>query len=225
MIYDMITAPKRKGGAGITPKTDEWTHVQSIFPLHDHDLNKQWIKNWSSKTFLSHEDFDQIRARMGERVAFYFTFLQAYFTFLTVPAGLGVICWAILGQFSIVFSVVNSLACLVFVEYWKRQEVDLGLRWHVRGVSNISSERKAFVPEKEVIDSITGEPKKVFPTTKRLQRQLLQVPFALVSVLALGTLIATCFAIEIFISELYSGPFKTILVSVYSKVVKSVLTF
>jgi hypothetical protein len=53
----------------------------------------------------------------------------------------------------------------------------------------------------------------VFPATKRMQRQLLQIPFALLVAIALGAIIATCFAIEIFISELYNGPLKTYLVS------------
>ncbi|KAL1953710.1 hypothetical protein VTO42DRAFT_2345 [Malbranchea cinnamomea] len=211
IVYEMMTMPKRKGGAGITPRQGEWKHVESIFPLHDNERNKQWIKDWSQKTFLSYQDFDQIRNHLGEKVAFYFVFLQAYFGFLMVPAALGVICWSLVGQFSVLFSIVNSLACLVFVEYWKRQEIDLGLRWNVKGVSRISSKRKEFVPEKEVIDSVTGEKVPVFPARKRLLRQLLHVPFALVSFLALGTLIATCFAIEIFISEIYNGPFQTIL--------------
>lgn len=52
----------------------------------------------------------------------------------------------------------------------------------------------------------------VFPATKRMQRQLLQIPFALVSAIGLGVIIATCFAIEIFIAELYDGPLKSYLV-------------
>ncbi|PBP15808.1 DUF590-domain-containing protein [Diplocarpon rosae] len=43
-------------------------------------------------------------------------------------------------------------------------------------------------------------------------KQLLQVPFAIGAALLLGGLIATCFGIEIFISEVYGGPFKTYLV-------------
>lgn len=58
----------------------------------------------------------------------------------------------------------------------------------------------------------TGEMRGVFPATKRMQRQLLQIPFAFVAAIALGAIIATCFAIEIFISELYNGPLKTYLV-------------
>jgi hypothetical protein len=56
----------------------------------------------------------------------------------------------------------------------------------------------------------------VFPATTRLKRQLLQIPFALVSTVALGAIIATCFAIEIFISEIYTGPLKSYLVSIIS---------
>jgi hypothetical protein len=181
--------------------------------LHNHELNRDWIKSWSKKTFLSQKDLDQIRARFGEKVAFYFAFLQAYFAFLMVPAALGFCAWALLGNYSVTFAMLNSLACLVFVEAWKRQETELALRWDVKGVSAIPLRRREFKPKMEVTDPITGEKTTVFPVRERLKRQLLQIPFSLVAILALGSLIVTCFAIEIFISEIYSGPFKSILVS------------
>ncbi len=101
---------------------------------------------------------------------------------------------------------------MAFVEYWKRQEVDLGVRWGVKGVSAIQEKRREFKHEKEIKDPITGETVQIFPTMQRLQRQLLQIPFAILASLALGSLIATCFGIEIFISEIYNGPGKSILV-------------
>ena len=109
---------------------------------------------------------------------------------------------------------MNGLWCVTFVEYWKRQEIDLGVRWGVKGVAGIQQKRREFQHEKEVRDPVTGETIQVFPATKRLSRQLLQVPFALLAVLALGTLIATCFGIEIFLSEVYNGPGQTLLVCV-----------
>jgi len=105
------------------------------------------------------------------------------------------------------------LWCVVFVEYWRRQEVDFALRWQVKGVSILPTQRRGFKPEKEVRDEATGEMRPFFSWRKRLLRQLLQVPFALLAALSLGAIIATCFAIEIFISELYNGPFKSYLVS------------
>lgn len=64
----MMTVPKEAGGAGITPKHGEWKNVDSIFPLHDEEMNKQCMKDWSQKTFLSPEDLDQIRNIFGESV-------------------------------------------------------------------------------------------------------------------------------------------------------------
>ncbi|KAJ6164048.1 hypothetical protein N7470_002720 [Penicillium chermesinum] len=212
VIYNMITLPSLEGGAGITPEHGDWKNVLSIFPLHDVKTNNRWMRDWSQKTFLSEDDLDQIRNKFGESVGFYFSFLQSYFRFLVFPAIFGFSCWFLLGGYSIVYAAGNSLWCIIFVEYWKRQEEDLSCRWETKGVSAVQTTRRQFQPEKEVRDETTGETRGVFPATKRMQRQLLQVPFALVAAIALGAIIATCFAIEIFISELYNGPFKTYLI-------------
>jgi anoctamin-10 len=132
---------------------------------------------------------------------------------LFFPALFGFSCWFSLGYFSPIYAIVNCLWCVIFVEYWKRQEIDLGIRWQVRGVSVLPTKNRDFKPEKEVRDETTGEVRQVFPWRKRLLRQLLQIPFALVAASVLGAIIATCFAIEIFISEIYNGPLKGYLVS------------
>lgn len=68
VIHQMITLPKEEGGAAITPKYGDWKNVTAIFPIHDVDTNKKWIRDWSSKTFLSDDDLDQIRNKFGESV-------------------------------------------------------------------------------------------------------------------------------------------------------------
>nr|OQO17052.1 hypothetical protein B0A51_14203 [Rachicladosporium sp. CCFEE 5018] len=212
IIHQLITNPTSEGGAGITPKKGQWENVESVFALHDHVYNKAWIKKWSTQYLLTPEDLDEIRNRLGEKVAYYFAFTQAYFTFLTAPAAFGLAAWALLGSFSPFYAIFASIWCVVFVEYWKHQETDLAVRWNVRGVSKIDTKRHDFAHEKVVTDPVTGEEEHIFPATKRLQRQLLQVPFALVAALLLGALISTAFGIEIFISEIYNGPFKAVLV-------------
>lgn len=64
----MITLPTEEGGAGITPKHGEWKNVTNVFPLHDEETNKEWMREWSKKTFLSNEELDQIRDKFGESV-------------------------------------------------------------------------------------------------------------------------------------------------------------
>lgn len=64
----MITSDPSDGGAGITPKHGEWENVESIFPLHDVRLNKEWMTEWSRKTILTIQDLDSIRNNLGEKV-------------------------------------------------------------------------------------------------------------------------------------------------------------
>ncbi|KEF59360.1 uncharacterized protein A1O9_04204 [Exophiala aquamarina CBS 119918] len=207
-IHHMICCSAEEGGAGITPKHGEWKNVEAVFPLHDHVKNKKWMTEFTRKTFLTADDLDEIRNTIG----YYYAFLQSYFTFMIFPAAFGFSCWVLLGNFSPVYAIVNGLWCVIFVEYWKRQEQELAIRWNVKNVSAIEDKRKEFVPEKTVTDPVTGEKVSFFPAKKRLQRQLLQIPLALLCVVALGAVICTCYAIEIFISEVYDGPLKSILV-------------
>jgi anoctamin-10 len=231
LAYLLITKPKNEGGAGITPKVGQWKYVASVFPLHDHVFNREWIKAWSSKYYLDDGDINQIRDRFGEQIAFYFAFLQSYFAFLLFPAAFGFGAWLLLGQFSWFYAMVNCLWSVVFFEHWKQKEIDLAVQWGVRGVSKIQLPRPQFKFEREAQDPVTGEIVKVYPPLKRLARQLLQVPFALACVAALGSLIASCFAIEIFITEVYNGPFKqylaflpTVLLTLFIPTLSTVLT-
>jgi len=149
---------------------------------------------------------------MWVQVAFYFAFLQSYFSFLLIAACFGAASYILLPQYSLIFAVVNCLWSVVFIEHWKRLEVDLAVRWNVRNVSQLQSKRARFQPEAEKEDPVTGEIVKVFPAWKRLVRQALQVPFALGASGILSTLYAVVFGIEVMISEVYSGPFKSVLV-------------
>ncbi|KUJ23929.1 DUF590-domain-containing protein [Mollisia scopiformis] len=212
IVYNLITSPCDKGGAGTTPNGGDWEAVDALLPLHDQEFNKRWLKEWSTKYVLSVEDLTKIRDHYGEKIGFYFAFLQSYFTFLLLPAILGSIAYFVFPSFSIALGFITCLWSVIFVEYWTLQEVDLAVHWRVHGVSTIQHVRPEFKSERETKDLITGETVKVFSPYKRLARQALQIPFALVAGTALGFLITLCFGIEIFISEVYDGPFKSILV-------------
>ena len=139
------------------------------------------------------------------------------------PASAGFGAWLLLGGFSPFYAIVSSLWCLIFTEYWKHQETDLAVRWGVRNVSNIETKREQFKHEKVITDPVTGEKVKAFSNTKRLQKQLLNVPFAIGVATVLGSLIATCFGIEVFISEVYDGPLKWLLVFLPTGILTTVM--
>lgn len=99
----------------------------------------------------------------------------------------------------------------------------MAVRWGVRNVSKIETRREEFKHEKMITDPVTGEEVKAFANTKRLQRQLLTLPFALGVATVLGSLIATCFGIEVFISEVYDGPLKWLLVFLPTGILTTVM--
>ncbi|KAM0524544.1 hypothetical protein ACHAPE_000641 [Trichoderma viride] len=208
LIYLLFTKSRNEGGAGITQGQGQWKYVESIFPLHNNAFNKEWLHKWSQKYVLEQSDLDDIRDRFGEDVAFYFAFLKDYCRFQIFPAAIGFASWMILGQFSGFYAICSCLWSVVFFEYWKRKEADLAISWGVRGVSKIQHQRPEFQWDFEAADLATGEPVKVYPFTKRLQTQLLQIPFALACVVILGGLVATVNSLEIFINEVYGGPGK-----------------
>lgn len=146
------------------------------------------------------------------QVAFYFAFLQTYLIALLFPSAAGIVAWMYLPGYSLLYAIITSLWCIVFLEYWKLREIDLSLRWSVKGVGSLKVNRAKFKYDKEVRDPITNELIQQYSHMKQIFRQLLQIPFALVALLGLGSLIAIVFVVEIFISEVYKGPFKLYLV-------------
>ena len=139
-----------------------------------------------------------------------------------MAASFGAAAYFVLPQYSLVFAVANCLWSVVFVEHWKRQEVDLAVRWNVRNVSQLQSKRAQFQPEGMREDLITGEVVKTYPAWKRFVKQFLQVPFALGASGILSALYASVFGLEILIAEVYSGPFKSVLVCPWNAKVSNV---
>lgn len=107
---------------------------------------------------------------------------------------------------------MTSLWCIVFLEYWKLKEVDLSLRWSVKGVGSLKVNRANFKYDQEVIDPITKERHQHYSHWKQVARHFSQIPFAFLAMAGLGSLVSIVFVIEIFISEVYNGPFKFYLV-------------
>lgn len=103
----------------------------------------------------------------------------------------------------------------MFLEYWKVREVDLSIRWKVRGVSKTKMNRPEYKYEQVIVDQY-GRTIHYTPKWKQISRQLLQVPFMAIATVALGLMISSVFAVEILISDSYDGPNHFYLVSYFS---------
>ncbi|KAJ0162184.1 Uncharacterized protein CTA2_4965 [Colletotrichum tanaceti] len=197
-VYHLVNWSKSLGGAGITPEAGQWKKVKAIFPLHNEERNQSLMKHLSKRLFLTLDDIDSIRDLWGTKVAFYFAFIQTYLLFLTFPAVTGVFAWMYLSKYSLFYAISTCVWCTVFLEYW-----------NVQGIGKVKVNRPQFKYDRVVKDE-AGREKHYFPKWKQITRQLLQIPFVLVSALALGAIIVLVFAIEVLISEGYDGPYKNV---------------
>ncbi|KAK2612544.1 hypothetical protein QQS21_001482 [Conoideocrella luteorostrata] len=209
-MYHLVLWPKELGGAGITPGVGPWENVKCMFPLQNETENQSVLRHLSKRLVLTTSDFDRIRDLHGSKIAFYFVFIQTYLMFLTFPAVTGLIAWQFLSKYSLAYAILTTVWCTVFLEYWKVQEVDLSIRWRVKGINKVKVNRPSFKYDKVIKDE-HGRTKHYFPKWKQISRQLLQVPFILLSTLALGLMICSVFVVEVLICETYEGPYRSIL--------------
>ncbi|GAO19187.1 hypothetical protein UVI_02063570 [Ustilaginoidea virens] len=221
-LYHLISWPKDLGGAGITPEVTPWANVKSIFPLHNEAVNQSLLGHLSKRLILTSEDFDKIRDLHGPKVAFYFAFIQTYLMFLTFPAITGLITWHFLSKYSLTYAILTGVWCTVFLEYWKITEIDLSIRWTVRGVNKVKVNQPSFKYDKIIVDE-NGRTKHYFPKWKQISRQLLQIPFIVLATLVLGLMISSVFVVEVLICETYEGPHQFYLVRSLSMAVQTIL--
>ncbi|KAF9283581.1 hypothetical protein BGZ88_010421 [Linnemannia elongata] len=210
LIHDLITAQPSEGGAGIYPTDNEY--VESILPLHDKEFNKTWLRTWSMKWLVNQADFTQIRDHFGEKVTFYFQYLENYFVWLIFPTALGIIIQFFGRPFSTFYSACVLVWAVFYIECWKRREKELALVWGVRNVTKSETRRPAFKGDSIVTDPVTGEQKAFFSPWKRWARKVAGLPVIFAGALALSVLVTFMFGVEVFLEVYYGGYMKEVLV-------------
>ncbi|KAF9563437.1 hypothetical protein BGW38_008947, partial [Lunasporangiospora selenospora] len=171
-----------------------------------------WLKSWSTKWFVNQDDFASIRDHFGEKVAYYFEFLEFYFLWLILPTGLGVLVHFFGSSYSIFYSFCVILWSVVYIESWKRREKELAHRWGVKNVTRNESRRPAFKGDKIVRDPLTNELKPFFSPWKRWARKIAGLPVIIGGALVLSLLLTLVFVLEVFLEVYYGGYMKEILV-------------
>lgn len=106
----------------------------TVLPLNDPLVQAKLSKDWVFK-LVGRQPINEIRNYFGEEIAFYFSFLGEYTTWLIVPSILGVITYIHQTAYgfatwqTFIFSVFLALWTTLFLEHWKRKEKTLGYEW------------------------------------------------------------------------------------------------
>ncbi|KAI7863976.1 calcium-activated chloride channel-domain-containing protein [Spinellus fusiger] len=210
LIYDLITMPSTEGGANISSLTDEY--VDSIMPLHDEAFNKTWIHAWSKKWRIDDQNINSIRDQFGEKIAYYFAFVQNYLVWLSVPSVLGIFTYFTHDNtLALGYSFAMILWSLLFIEMWKRKEKTLAIAWGTRGCSKHDKRRADYGGDGTVFDEVTGEETPFVKPWKLIVRRALAIPGVTLGAVLLSAIVGVVFLIQLFLHEYYTGPFGFVL--------------
>ena len=134
----------------------------------------------------------------------YFHFLAAYAKALTVISVLGGGFWLFGAAYSPYYSIALVLWATAFVEYWKVVERKISVRWGTYNAFRVEKLRHNYTND-------GGSP--LQKDLNRAARVAASIPVILGFVAVLAGILTTLFAIEAFITRLYTGPFHQQVVS------------
>ena len=142
--------------------------LKTVVPLHDpsliegaHGLMSTWVlsRRWwlgfdLNRSLAEHSvvPLDGVRDYFGEKVGFYFAFLESTTRDLLVPAVLGLLMWLVGWAYGSeeenpllpLYSVCVLLWATWLVQNWRRQEMRLAHRWNVTDFEEEEKERHEF---------------------------------------------------------------------------------
>jgi len=179
LVYALVEGPTRIGGCGLPiNRLIKQGSLLGFFPLHE----KAWaldIKKNMTKccAFPWKMPFNDIKDYFGEKVALYFHFLGTLSLFLSFPATIGLFLQLYIwytGEYDspylIIFSCMISVWCILLMEYWKRKEQRIAMKWGMSNFEDTELERPEFIGS--LINSyINGRELKFYPPTKKANRE------------------------------------------------------
>ncbi|KAL3656346.1 hypothetical protein V7S43_018837 [Phytophthora oleae] len=174
--------------------TEDHPNVRSIFPVHDPATNRYLLKTFigtQKLEFLSENFLRKVRAHFGEKVGYYFAFMDFYNKALVPIALLGVLLTCLRGVmgtpmymrvlvgWAVLISVVWSYG---FLKAWSRRNNELNHMWANNIDTNTIVYRNPKFRGDAFVNPVTGLPDQYYPSWKRYPKYLAVVTFMVVQI-------------------------------------------
>ena len=201
IIYTYLSSPEAVGGLAIDRA--HYPNLLAVFPATDAAKAKPLAQALAQPPALQ-----AVTATYGAEVGLYFEFAKFYITWLGYLSVFGAIGYLWHRKvFSLSYTFINLVWGLLFITLWRARQQGLVLQWGIQHCHRVDDHQQQLArintnqPESEV---------QAFDA-KRFIKQLAFTPVALgfTAVLVLYQLL--CFVIEIFLTDIYDGPFKLVL--------------
>lgn len=211
IVYNYLTS---KQGLDIKPKSSKWPYVKLIVPINSDKiyLDSSIVDDLNLKDPLKEFNSNYIVDHFGQSTAFYFEFLKYYTVSLVPLAVLGLVSYfKRKHSYSLTYSFISGIWSVLFLTFWKRRESYLANAWGVQNshlVDQYAGELSAINDKFEERSSYYHS-NKDNQEFKRFLKKVAFVPVALSYTAILVVVQLSCFVLEIFLTEIYDGPLKS----------------
>lgn len=226
MLYYILEAPNRLGGCNIS-LSDLFREKQllALYPLH-HLVHGQRLKTQLTSLFSTPWSipFELVKEYFGEKIGLYYCFLGNYTKFLLYPSFVGFLCqlvvWGTNDYSSPVlpfFAVFMCIWSIVMLEYWKREEQLIAMRWGMLKFEQTEPDRPEF--HGETIESfIDGSPMMYFPKASYKRRIQFSFFIIMTMVLLVVGVVASIYVIRFALQSGPTAPYASLVASVLNTV-------
>ncbi|KAH3679366.1 hypothetical protein WICMUC_001047 [Wickerhamomyces mucosus] len=215
IIYQILTYPKIEGGLHLTPLIGDWSFINKIIPIYNNSNIEEYKKIFikiALKPLIKDEDISQIKSISSEEIGLYFQFLNHYFKWMGILSGIGLISyWIQPNYYSLIYTILNLIWGILFIYTWKIKQFKISLAWDTKNLDKIEIKRSDFKGDYKQFDPLTNSYKDYYPKYKRTLIKFSFLPIGTLAIIFLFLYQFICFLIEIFLNEIYQGPFKSIL--------------
>ncbi|CAX45007.1 increased sodium tolerance protein, putative [Candida dubliniensis CD36] len=212
IIYQYLTYPKSVGGCGITPNSGDWKFVTSIVPITNAFNESTLVEDLKINVTQPNLSTSTIKKTYGVEVALYFEYIKHYTFWLFLLSIIGIVShFRKDKRFSLTFAFINLLWGTLFLASWHRREQHLVNLWGVQNSHLIEEHNSELAKVNERYEEKSTYFHSSNTNGFRFLKQLAFIPIALVFVGILVSYQLGCFCIEIFLTDIYDGPGKSLL--------------
>ncbi|RLP62029.1 hypothetical protein L150_00723 [Candida albicans Ca529L] len=212
IIYQYLTYPQSVGGCGITPNSGDWKFVTSIVPITNAFNETTLVEDLKINVTQPNLSIATIKKTYGVEVALYFEYIKHYTFWLLLLSIIGLVShFRKDKRFSLTFAFINLLWGCLFLASWHRREQHLVNVWGVQNSHLIEEHNSELAKVNERYEEKSTYFHANNTNGFRFLKQLAFIPIALVFVGVLVSYQLSCFCIEIFLTDIYDGPGKSLL--------------
>ncbi|CAI5756644.1 unnamed protein product [Candida verbasci] len=200
-------------GLGLTPGIGRWHFIKTIVPITDAFDDTTLIEDLKINFTQTSLSTNQIKKDYGVKIALYFEFLKNYIFWLGGLSIFGIFTYFRKNGhvYSLTYTFINLIWSTFFLGFWRKKQQYLVNSWGVQNCHSIDQYNEQLNQVNEKFETKSTYFHKDNSSGIRFIKQLAFIPIALVFTAILVSYQLGCFVIEIFLTDIYDGPGKSLL--------------